>query len=210
MMMNEDEKNGLEVEKKNAQATAEDPRPGPLPRGAGGDLLLSDLGAPLPPATRLGGRPVVITAEVADQLCLLLSVGLSRRQAATYLGIDSSTITRTATRDAELAHRLRCAEELCLAQPLMTLFGESRKNWKAAAWLLDHKRKHPGPLSAEEKAERDAERIADARREQEVCRQLDLIEEEAREAERARREAKARAKRLAEIEAEHGGRQRSR
>jgi hypothetical protein len=92
----------------------------------------------------------------------------------------------------------------------MTLFGESHKNWKAAAWLLDHKRKHPGPLSAEEKAERDAERIADARREQEVCRQLDLIEEEAREAERARREAKARAKRLAEIEAEHGGRQRSR
>jgi hypothetical protein len=205
MMMNEDEKNGLEVEEKNAQAQAEDPHVA----GAPERMLLSQLGAPLPTKS-VGGRPAVITTEVADQLCLLLSVGLSRRQAATYLGIDSSTITRTATRDAELAHRLRCAEELCLAQPLMTLFGESRKNWKAAAWLLDHKRKHPGPLSAEEKAEREAERIADTQREQEVCRQLDLIEEEAREAERARREAKARAKRLAEIEAEHGGRQRSR
>ena len=34
------------------------------------------------------GRPKAVTPQIQEQLCLLLSVGLSRRQAAAYLGIE--------------------------------------------------------------------------------------------------------------------------
>jgi len=39
------------------------------------------------------GRPKAVTPQIQEQLCLLLSVGLSRRQAAAYLGIDHTTVS---------------------------------------------------------------------------------------------------------------------
>jgi hypothetical protein len=47
------------------------------------------------------GRPKAVTSLMQEQFCLLLSVGLSRRQAAAYLGVDHTTISHTATRDTE-------------------------------------------------------------------------------------------------------------
>jgi hypothetical protein len=59
---------------------------------------LSRLPQPVLAAGR--GRPKAVTPEIEHQLCLLLSVGLSRRQAAAYLGITPrSAIPRPETRN---------------------------------------------------------------------------------------------------------------
>lgn len=133
------------------------------------------------PAPLRSGRPATLTPAMMDQICLLLSVGLSRRQAAAYLDIDRSTISHAAARDAEFASNLRRAEDLCTVQPQMVLMGESRKNWRAAAWLMEHKRKYPPALSEEEKEEVRAQQLADKRREVELWEASKLLEEEARE-----------------------------
>jgi len=64
---------------------------------------------PKPPARKRGRKPV-IDGVVRQQLCLLLSLGYSRRQAATALRIAHTTISESAKRDAGLAESLRQAE----------------------------------------------------------------------------------------------------
>jgi hypothetical protein len=189
--MHEQEMNeGANEAQRNAQGPLQHLHPG-----------LAELEPRLPAPRPRMGRPVAITPELAGQLCLLLSVGMSRRQAAAYLGIDPSTISRTAARNAEFAENLRQAEDLSHVQPLMTLVGESRKNWRAAAWLLDFKRKYPGPLSEEEKDERDQERLADTKRAVKLSHQLDAIDEAAREDAIKARKQRAMARRVAEVAA---------
>jgi hypothetical protein len=121
-------------------------------------------GAAAPPAIRKMGRPVTVTPAVAEQLCLLMSIGFSRRQAAAYLGFSPSAITNAVARCPELGEELQRAEALCDLQPELTLMAEARKNWRAAAWYLQFKVKHPRPLSEEEKEERQQDRLADERR----------------------------------------------
>jgi hypothetical protein len=108
--------------------------------------------------------PYVLTAEVAEQLYILLSAGFSRRQAAALLSISPSTISHAAARDAELGQRLRQAEELCALQPELTVMAEARKNWRAAAWYLQYRQKTPRPLTQEEKEEQHREKLADIER----------------------------------------------
>ncbi len=111
-----------------------------------------------------GGRPAVITPTVREQICTLLSVGFSRRQAAAYVDIDQSTIHRTAKRDPEFAMQLRRAEEKALLQPMLTVISQAQKNWRAAAWLIRYKGQPAIELTEEEKEEQHQERLADARR----------------------------------------------
>ncbi len=115
------------------------------------------------------GRPKAVTPQLQEQLCLLLSVGLSRRQAAAYLGIDHTTLSHTAARDTEFSSDLKHAEEIAAGRPLLAIFGASRKNWRAAVWLVEHRRLHPPALTPEEKAERHKEALEDARRQGEVA-----------------------------------------
>jgi hypothetical protein len=69
------------------------------------------------PARIIGrGRPTVMTPQVKEQLCLMLSLGLSRRQAASYLDIDHTTITHAAERDPDFARGLAKAEDLRVAE----------------------------------------------------------------------------------------------
>jgi hypothetical protein len=89
-----------------------------------------------------------------EQLCLLLSVGLSRRQAAAYLGIDHTTLSHSAARDADFSGDLKRAEDVAAGRPLLSIFDASRKSWRAAVWLVEHRRQHPPALTPEEKAER--------------------------------------------------------
>ena len=116
----------------------------------------------LPPAApiNLGGRPPVITPEVLEQMCELLSLGFTRAQAAAHLGIDRSTVTRTAQRDPELAAELERAEEASELQPQLTIIAEARKNWRAAVWLIEHKAKRRRPSRAD-KEEKHQERMID-------------------------------------------------
>lgn len=116
------------------------------------------------------GRPAALTPQLQEQLCLLLSVGLTRRQAAAHLGVDHTTLSHTAARDAEFAADLKRAEEIASGRPLLAIFEASRKNWRAAVWLVEHRRLHPPALTPEEKAERHKESLEDARRQGELAR----------------------------------------
>jgi hypothetical protein len=177
--------------------------------GTGREVMIGVLeGMPtLAPVAR-AGRKATMTPEITEQLCLLLSVGLSRRQAASYLDIEHSTITKTAQRDEEFAYLVRRAEELSTVQPLMQLVAESRKNWRAAAWLIEHKKKYPSVMSEEEKAERQERRLADARRKVEFKTQIAIMNEEAHEADLKRREDRRIAKMRAEAEERYPKRKR--
>lgn len=134
----------------------------------------------------------VMTQEMQESLCMLLSVGLSRRQAAARLDIDPSTISHAAARDEEFSAWLRRAEEMATAEPMLCLIAASRKNWRAALTLMQHRRQHQPASSPQEKEERLQERLADARRELEYKQQVALLEEQAREAKRERLRAKER------------------
>lgn len=116
------------------------------------------------------GRPAMITPAVQERICTLLSVGFSRRQAAAYVEIDQSTISRTAKRDPEFAACLKRAEEKASLQPMLTVISEAQKNWRAAAWLLQYKARQPVVLSEEEKQEQHEQRLVDARRRAEEAR----------------------------------------
>jgi hypothetical protein len=121
---------------------------------------------------------------------------MSRRQAGAYLDIDPTTITHAAKRDPEFAQNLKRAEELGSVQPLMTLMAASRRNWRAAAWLVKHRKEVPKTLTPEEQEERHQERLQAARRDAELTSlHLQLHEEEdekrdelKKERERLRRE----------------------
>jgi hypothetical protein len=116
------------------------------------------------------GRPRAFTPELEEKVCMLLALGFSRRQAAAYLGIDSTTITHAAARDAELAAEFSRAEQLCDLQPEMALMAEARKNWRAAAWYLQFRAKHPRPITEAEKEEQHQARLAEDRRNAESMR----------------------------------------
>ena len=130
----------------------------------------------LPPQTKLGrpGRKPVVTAEVAEQICLLLSIGFSRRQVAAYLGIAPTSITNAVARDPALGEEFRQAEELQGMHPELTILAEARRNWRAAAWYLKYKGNKPRRLTEEEKEERHQEELADLRRKAEIDKERKL------------------------------------
>ena len=124
----------------------------------------------LPPQTKPGkpGPKLLITPQVAEQLCMIVSIGLSRRQAAAYLGISPGTICNSIARDPALGEQLRQAEELQLIHPELTIIAEARKNWRAASWYLAYKAKNARPLaetlSEEELEARHQAQMAEQRR----------------------------------------------
>jgi|GEM_PF-1751403 hypothetical protein len=99
----------------------------------------SSAAEPLAPVRNRGGRPTVLTPEIKDRIELLLSVGMSRRQAAAYVGIDHTTLVKAAARDPEFRLTLQIAEEQATVNPLLTILSEARKNWRAAAWFLKYR-----------------------------------------------------------------------
>src|SRR3954470_7066144 len=56
--------------------------------------------------------PRVLPPDAVENFCRLLSVGLSRRQAAARLDIDPSTLSKAAQEDRELAALLQRAEDV--------------------------------------------------------------------------------------------------
>ena len=134
--------------------------------------LLQKLAAPVP--WKRGGRPTVLTPEVREQVCKLLSVGLSRRQAGAYLNIDPTTITHAAARDEEFARELERAQDLAQVPAMMSLLAASRKDWRAALSLLNRKQS-AAPLSAEEKRQKHQERLEAVRKKSEITRLQSLM-----------------------------------
>ncbi|MCE9529256.1 MAG: hypothetical protein K8R36_24680 [Planctomycetales bacterium] len=137
-----------------------------------------------------GGRPKVLTSQVKEELCRLLSIGLSRRQAASWLDIDHSTISHIVARDEDFARSITRAEELASVQPMMVMVAAARKSWRAATWMITHNQKRPKVLTEEEKQQALDECLADRRRNLVYQRQMTIIEEEAQEAEQERKREK--------------------
>ena len=145
----------------------------------------------IPPAPwSRGGRPTVLTPEVREQIFKLLAVGMSRRQAGAYLDIDPTTITHAAKRDPEFAQNLQRAEQLGLVQPLMTLMAASKRNWRAAAWLVKHRKEAPEAPTPEQREEWHQERLLQTKRESEISRLRSRLTDEERAEDEARRKAK--------------------
>ena len=137
-----------------------------------------------------GGRPTVLTPPVKEEICKLLSIGLSRRQAAAWLHIDHSVISRLAAKDEDFSRSITRAEELASVQPMMVMAAAARKSWRAAARMLTHNVKRPTVLTEEEKQQALDECLADRRRNLAYQRQVTIIEEEAEEAEQERKREK--------------------
>ncbi len=135
-----------------------------------GDAAARRAALNLPAAAEVGkaGRQVVVTPAVAEQICLLLSLGFSRRQAAAYLGISPTAITNAARRDPAVGEEFLRAEELSDLQPQITLYAEAQQNWKAAAWYLQFRANHPRALSDEQKEEQHQAELAERRRQAEL------------------------------------------
>lgn len=171
---------------RNAQGGIE--REGEADQSLAESDLLSKLPQPVLTAGR--GRPKAVTPQLQEQLCLLLSVGLSRRQAAAYLGIDHTTLSHTAARDADLSQDLKRAEDIAAGRPLLSIFDASRKSWRAAVWLVEHRRQYPPALTPEEKAAKHQEALEEIRRSAELSHEHLKIHEQQCEADEERREAK--------------------
>jgi hypothetical protein len=169
---------------------SEDPHPNPLPEGEGTEEADYIPRVRSPGPYSRGGRPTVLTPPVKEEICKLLSIGLSRRQAAAWLAIDHSVISRLAAKDEDFAASIARAEELADVQPRMVMAAAARKNWRAAAWLLTHNLKRQPVLSEEEKQQALDECLADKRRNLAYERQVTIIEEEAQEAEEQRKRDK--------------------
>ncbi|NLE39647.1 MAG: hypothetical protein GX621_16635 [Pirellulaceae bacterium] len=88
------------------------------------------------------------------EIIALLSVGSSRRTAASYVGCSPSTIARTALRDERFADELRKAGQATEINCLRNIQDAAKKAqyWRAAAWALE--RCHPDRYAA-----RDADTI---------------------------------------------------
>jgi hypothetical protein len=165
----------------------------------------------LPAQAPLGkrGRRTTITPEAIEQLCLLLSTGLSRRQAAAYVGINHSTLSQAAARDPEVAQALADAEDLTHAHCMLRIVQESRKNWRAAAWLLSHQAKAPPPkLSAEEKQQAHADEADDLKRLYALRTLEETLREEQELARKLRAEMREKKKREEQDAANQAARQR--
>ena len=149
---------------KNAIGTQVEGGPPESAAGSGQRRDLDPLSRLPPPVVAAGrGRPKVVTPQLQEQLCLLLSVGLSRRQAAAYLGIDHTTVSHTAARDGEFSADLKRAEEIAAGRPMLSIFAASQRNWRAAVWLVEHRHLNAPPPTPEEKAERHQNELEESR-----------------------------------------------
>ena len=143
----------------------------------------------IPPLIRRRG-PRVLAPETVEEFCRLLSVGLSRRQAAARLDIDASTVSKAAKEDPELAALIQRAEDIAAGDPFLCLIAASRKSWRAALSLIRHRQNLHEPTPVAERDEKMRERVDDKRRELEYRYQSEILEEQVREKEAARQEAK--------------------
>jgi hypothetical protein len=153
------------------------------------------------------GRPPKLNGELKNRACILLCLGLSRRQAAVWLDVDAATITHAAQSDADFARALERAEEFRRSCPTVAMTAAALKNWRAAAWLLKHQETRlPISMTSEERAERHQAFLEVSRQ----CAESDLVNdvlreerEAAREARQAARKEQAKARKQAQFEADN-------
>jgi len=87
------------------------------------------------------GRKPFLDDIKKREILAILSVGCSRRVAATYVGCSPATIRNTAQRDPQFAEQLRQADHHAELGYLRTIqkAGSDVRYWRAAAWALERK-----------------------------------------------------------------------
>lgn len=86
----------------------------------------------------------------------ILAMGCSRATAAKYVGCAASTILRTSLRDRAFRDELRRAESSAEVIQLRHIHTAGKKNWRAAAWMLERKfpeqyaQRAPGTVTREQ------------------------------------------------------------
>ena len=173
--------------------------PSPEPKGPPSVEALLEA---LTEAKMLGGRPPKLTLELKKNICKLLCLGASRRQAATILDIDHSTISHAAERDPDFGRALARAEEFSSLGPKLAIAAAGLRDWRAAAWLLSHQQTHPRPPTPQEREEEHQRDLERYRRNSELMEANDILSEQ-REAARREREKARQRQREAEEQAEY-------
>jgi hypothetical protein len=107
------------------------------------------------------------------QVCAMLSIGATRELAAEQVGVNPSTIYRTALGDPEFAENLRRAESMheLLILKCLNETAKDPKNWRVGVWILEHRYPNHWALSDPEVySEREISHL--------LCQVRDLILEE--------------------------------
>jgi hypothetical protein len=87
-----------------------------------------------------GPKPLLDDAG-KEQVCMYLTVGLSRALTARELGVSTSTLSRTIKRDPEFKRRVLQAEAKYERNRVLALLQAARDSWRAGAWMF--KNYHP-------------------------------------------------------------------
>lgn len=143
------------------------------------------------------GRPPKLNVEVKGKVCMLLCVGLSRRQAATMLDIDQATISHAAQSDPDFGRALVRAEEFCQLRPHLAIAAAGLRDWRAAAWFLTHQQKSPRRTTSERSAELHQLNLQDSRQHSEQTELEDILREQ-RNAAKEQRDKAEKQRRMAE------------
>jgi hypothetical protein len=133
------------------------------------------------PSTHLG-RPKDFTDFRKAQVCMLIGLGMSQRQASMYLGFSPTLVSQTLRRDKKFARDVARATATATFNPLYHLIKASERNWRAAAWLLEHMKPHTDLADREarreaRKAEKRAAEEAVRQRERSRQRQIEVDED---------------------------------
>jgi transposase len=95
----------------------------------------------------VAGRPTKLTAELADDLVLMLTAGASSAHAARAVGVGERSVRRwlrnglaAQVEHARAASR-KSTDALSEARLVVLISRAALVDWKAAAWLLE--RRHP-------------------------------------------------------------------
>ncbi len=79
-----------------------------------------------------------ITEEQRTQICAMIGVGCSLRSAARLAGCCESSVRSLLFRDKAFSERFRKSEQTLEVIALRNVQTAAQKNWRAAAWLLEH------------------------------------------------------------------------
>jgi hypothetical protein len=119
------------------------PDPGSVPHKPKADQPTSADQKADPAARR--GPPVNFDEEKRILFCELIRHGFTKGKAARLLAVAPRTVQETAQNDPEFAEWVREANLELHAHSAANIARAGRKNWRAAAWLLDRAKLRRGP-----------------------------------------------------------------
>jgi hypothetical protein len=103
---------------------------------------------PAPQSTHSGepiGRPRVLTPEKQLQFCDLLRLGLTRTEAARFLGVTVRTLFNYERDNPDFAEAIKQALLETDRRAYSSVVRAGDQSWRAAAWLISHRSRQARP-----------------------------------------------------------------